>query len=203
MATTATSRWSGSTCSTCRWCTTWRPATTSTASRQTVKPERGDKRLRPRRHGADGRLRAHRQALPDAALPLGRGARRAAGTGREPARAAKRADHLHQPRDRRRRAEHPRLLRADAAAGPEPAAAGALAGDGVPPDRRRGRGADRRPALHARRGRHLLRTGLHRGDAEQPFGECAVPSSSSPTNRRCTGSWACTRTAADPNHSRT
>ena len=39
------------------------------------------------------------------------------------------AGHLRQPGDRRRRAEHPRLLRADAAPRPDAAPAGALAGD--------------------------------------------------------------------------
>ena len=61
-------------------------------------------------------------------------------------------------------AEHPRLLRADAAARPDAAPAGALAGDGVPPDRRRRRRArSRTQTLRAGRGRHLLRAGLHRG----------------------------------------
>jgi gentisate 1,2-dioxygenase len=47
--------------------------------------------------------------------------------GRRPARSGSRAGHLRQPRDRRRRREHPGLLRADAAPGPDPAPAGALA----------------------------------------------------------------------------
>jgi gentisate 1,2-dioxygenase len=43
-------------------------------------------RLCARRHGAHAGVRPQRQGLPDAALPLGRGARGAAGAGRRPAR---------------------------------------------------------------------------------------------------------------------
>ena len=93
-------------------------------------------RLRPRRAGADARLPARRQGLSDAALSVGRRACRARVAGRRPADARRGAGRLRQSRDRRRRAEHPRLLRADAAPGPDARPAGALAGGGVPPHRR-------------------------------------------------------------------
>jgi hypothetical protein len=88
--------------------------------------------------------------------------------GRRPARPGLGAGHLRQPGDRRPRREHPRLPRADAAPGADSEAAGALARGGVPPDRRQRRGAGRGAGLHAGRGRHLLRTRLHGGDAAQP-----------------------------------
>ena len=102
-------------------------------------------RLCARRRGAQPGVRTQRQALPDAALPLGRRARRAGVAGRRPARSGRRAGDLHQPGNRRPLREHPGLLCADAAPRPDAEAAGALTGHGVAPDRRRRRGADRRP----------------------------------------------------------
>ena len=88
-------------------------------ARQTVKPERGDKLYA--RGGMVPTVDFERTDKPYPMLRYPWVEARAAllALAAEPARAAKRAGHLHQPRDRRRRAEHPRLLRPDAAAGPD------------------------------------------------------------------------------------
>jgi gentisate 1,2-dioxygenase len=58
---------------------------TSTVQRQAVQPGRRRPCLRPRRRRADAGVRAQRQGLPDAALPLGRRTRGTGSAGRRPA----------------------------------------------------------------------------------------------------------------------
>ena len=79
------------------------------------------------------------KALPDAALPLGRRARRAASRWppTSPTLDAVQVTYVN-PETGDDVREHPGLLRPDAAPGPDAAAAGAFTGRGVPPDRRRG-----------------------------------------------------------------
>jgi gentisate 1,2-dioxygenase len=138
------------------------------------------------------RCSAQRKRLPDAALPLGRGARRAAGAGRRPARSWTAVQVTYVNPETGDDAENIlgfyalmlRPARRCALPARSPAQVFHLIEGGAtwPPAARPSRWP--RPTPAAPR--------ATAGDADQPLGRPSRPSCSWPTNRRCTASWACT-----------